>query len=455
MKLMFCVTAGTLAAASVAGAQGAGGAPQRITYDDAVAIALRQNISVKQAENATQLGDATVAQQQKQFLPNLSLSVSGSNNVGRNFSQSEGSIINQQSQALSTGLSSSLTLFDGGKNISALRSARADQEASEQDLARTKQSAVFTVASNFLALTNANEQLKVQEENLTALQNQERQIDAFVKAGSRPVADLYQQQASVANAQLAVVQAQRAVELAKVDLIQTLQLDPTGTYDFVATAAAEAAMSKTYNLDSLVRQAYTNRADLAAQSARVEAAGQDVRAAAASRLPTISLTGSYSTAYNSATDLSLANQLDQRRGGAVGIGISIPLFDRGGTSAAEQRAEIAQSNAQLALSQQRQAIALDVRRAYLDFTSAKQQLTAATAQLAAAQKAVEATQARYKVGAATLVEVSQAQAQEVSAASAVATARNNLVLQKKAIDYAVGGLTGSGTDEERAEKDRD
>ena len=445
MKLMFCLTAGTLAAASVAGAQTGGAGPQHITYDDAVAIALRQNVTVKQAENATQLSDATVRQQQKAFLPSLSVSVSGSNNVGRNFSQSEGTIINQQSQALSSGLSSSLTLFDGGKNISALRSARADQEATEQDLTRTRQSAVFTVASNFVSLTNANEQLKVQAENLTSLQSQEQQIEAFVKAGSRPVADLYQQQASVANAQLAVAQAQRAVELAKVDLIQTLQLDPTGTYDFVAPAATDAAMTRTYNLDSLVTLAYANRADLAAESARVEAAGQDVRAAAAGKLPTVSVTGSYSTAYNSATDLSLASQLDQRRGGGIGIGVSIPLFDRGSASAAEQRAQIARSNAQLQMSQQKQAIALDVRRAYLDFGSAKQQLTAATAQLAAARKAVEATQARYKVGAATLVEVSQAQAQEVSAASALATARNNLVLQEKAIDYAVGG-TDKGRD---------
>jgi outer membrane protein len=434
MKLMFCLTAGTLAAASVAGAQ----ARQRITYDDAVAIALKQNISVKQAENATQLSDATVKQQQKQFLPNLSLNVSGSNNVGRSFSQTEGAVIDQQSQALSSGLSTSLTLFDGGKNLSALRSARADEEASQQDLTRTRQSAVFTVTSNFVSLTNANEQLKVQEENLTALQSQQQQIEAFVKAGSRPMADLYQQQALVANAQLAVAQAQRAVELAKVDLIQTLQLAPTGSYDFVGPALTDAAMSRTYDLDSLVALAYTNRADLAAQSARVEAAGQDAKVAAAGKLPTISLTGSYNTAYSSAADLSLANQLDQRRGGGIGIGISIPLFDRGSSSAAEQKAAIAESNAQLALSQQRQAIALDVRRAYLDFTSAKQQLTAATAQLAAAQKAVEATQARYKVGAATLVEVSQAQAQEVQAASAVATPRNNIVLQEKAIGFATG-----------------
>ena len=37
----------------------------------------------------------------------------------------------------------------------------------------------------------------------------------------------------VASAKLAVVQATRAVELANIDLIQALQLDATGTYDFV------------------------------------------------------------------------------------------------------------------------------------------------------------------------------------------------------------------------------
>jgi outer membrane protein len=58
----------------------------------------------------------------------------------------------------------------------------------------------FTVASNFLALVQQQEQLRVQRENLAAQEAQEKQIKAFVDAGSRPISDLYQQQATVAAA---------------------------------------------------------------------------------------------------------------------------------------------------------------------------------------------------------------------------------------------------------------
>src|SRR3712207_7835697 len=42
------------------------------------------------------------------------------------------------------------------------------EQASTQDLARTRQTVVFTVASNFLELVAQQEQLRVQQQNLAA-----------------------------------------------------------------------------------------------------------------------------------------------------------------------------------------------------------------------------------------------------------------------------------------------
>ncbi|HSQ30567.1 MAG TPA: TolC family protein [Gemmatimonadaceae bacterium] len=428
------------AAAVAAQAVAAPKAGQPITFADAIAIALKQNVAVRQAANAAALGEATAQQQKIQLLPDLRLSVSGSDNVGRNFSQTEGSIINQQTQSLSSGLSTSLTLFDGGKTRASIRSAESSQDASEQDLARAKQTAVFTVASDYVALSNAQEQLQVQQENLAAQQAQLALIVKFVSAGARPMSDQYQQEATVASARLAVVQASRAVELAKVDLIDVLRLDPATSYDFAAPTLKAREAPPSYRLDSLIARAYGARVDLDAQESRATAAAQEVKVAKASKLPTISVTGSYSSAFNSASELSMADQLDQRRGGSIGVGISIPLFDRGAASVAEQRAQIAEENARLSLDNQKQTIALEVRRAYLDQASAREQLAAAEAQLAAATQSATMTQQRYQAGAATLVEVTQARAQQVQAASAVATARNNLVLQETVMAYYTGAL---------------
>jgi outer membrane protein len=414
-----------------------------VTFDEALKLALKQNTGVRQAQNTAALNSATVTQQKLAFLPSVSLSANTAQDYGRNFNQSEGQITNTTTNTLNAGLSSSVTLFDGMKNVANLRSAQADENASEQDLSRAKQTAVFTVASNFLSLVTQQQQLAVQQQNLTAQEALENQISQFVKAGSRPVSDLYQQQASVASARAAVVTTQNAVELAKVDLIQTLQLDPRGTYEFQAPPMADSTSNAQFDLDSLLNRAFAQRPDLSAEASRVEAAQQDVKAANASKWPTIALTGGYNSGVSSAADAAFLDQLNQRRGGSIGIGISIPIFDRGATQAATERAQIQAENANLALATQRQQVALEVRRAYLDYTAAQQQLAAADAQQKAAALAVSTTQQRYQVGAATLVEVTQARSTQVQAQSAYINAKNNLVFQQSLMSYYTGELDPS------------
>lgn len=417
-----------------------------VTFSDAVSIALKQNTTVRQALNATAANAAAVRQARLQFLPNLNLNLNNGLDVGRNFSQNEGRIVEQTTQSLNTGVSSSVTIFDGFRNVANLNAAKAAEQAGEQDLARSRQTVVFTVASNFLSLVAQQEQLRVQEENLAALELQERQIKVFVDAGARPISDLYSQQAATANAKLSVVNARRALELAKVDLIQTLQLDPAGTYDFIApdvTATEAAATSRIHDLGALVAQAYQKRMDLDAQEARVEAAEQGARASGSGKWPTISLSAGYNTGFNSATDQPFAEQLNERRGGSLSVGVSIPLFDRGATSVAEQRARIQEDNARIELEKQRRQVALEVRRAYLDHQAAQEQLKAARAQKEAADQAVKATQERYRVGASTLVELTQARASQVQAAGSLVNARYTLVFQDALMEYYTGALNPS------------
>jgi outer membrane protein len=220
-----------------------------------------------------------------------------------------------------------------------------------------------------------------------------------------------------------------------------LQLDPRGTYDFAPPPLDTTTKTPVaFSLDSLLSRAVGQRSDLFAQQSLVGAASQSVKAAKGSRWPALSLSAGYNSAYNSATDLGFTDQLDQRRGGSISLGVSIPLWDRGSTDLATQRAQIAEDNARLDLKNRQQQIGLEVRRAYLDYRAATQQLDAAEAQLRAAQLALESSQQRYNVGAATLLEVTQARAAQFQAASALISARYGLLFQKTLIGYYVGDL---------------
>lgn len=415
-------------------------APQKVTFADAIQIALKQNLTVRQMENNLLVQQATANQARNNLLPDFSFRTNASDNVGQQFNSNIGKLTTQQTQSVSPNVSSSFLVYDASRTTSNIRSARENANALTMDVTRTKQTAVFTVASDFVALVSAQSQLDVQRENLVALQAQLDQIQQFANAGARPISDLYQQRANVASAQLSVTQADQSVEIAKINLIQALQLDPAKEYEFVAPTIPDVATTRAFRLDSLVAVAYAKRPDIAAERARVAAAIQDVRGARAGRMPSVSASVSYGTNWNSASDSGLFNQFTQRRGGGVGLQFTLPIFDRGSVRLAEQRANIAEENANLALLNQQQTVALEVRRAWLSVRSAQQQLVAATAQQVAAQQALDAVQQRYNVGAATLLEITQSRSQLVNALSALSTAKYNLVLTQAVLAYYTGEL---------------
>lgn len=414
-----------------------------ITLQDAIRIALAQNNAVRFARNSLLLDSLAIRSAKNAFLPNLSASSSASQAVangqgGNPFSAS-------------IGASSGITIYNGGQNRNILSQARTNAAAGVEDVTRTRQSVVFAVASDYLALITQQQQLRVQQENLTAQEQELTQLQEFVRRETRPIGDLYQQQAAVAATRLAMVNARRATEVAKVNLIQELVLDPRLEYTFATsvdgTAAAPvdttAPTPHVFNLDSLISVAFQQRVDLRAQALRVQAAQTEIAIAEGGRKPTVSGSAGYGTGYNSGSDEGFATQLNQRRGGSVGVNVSVPILDRGAVSIARQRAQVQLENELLTMRDLEQSVALDVRRAYLDYISAGEQFAAAAAQQRAAALALQAAQARYRVGLATLVEVTLARATLIQAQSAVVSARSSLIFQQALMSYYTGVLDPS------------
>jgi outer membrane protein len=351
-------------------------------------------------------------------------------------------MISRTTRSLNLGLSSSMTLFDGFGNVASLRQARLTRQASGGDVERARQTVVYDVIQAYLTLIAQQQQVEVQRNDLAAQELQEQQVDFYVRAGKRTIGDLYTQQAATAAARLALLQAQRDYEVGQVGLIRTLQLDPRGDYVFTTPAAGDSVPPESvYELQALLDRAFAQRADLRAAEARLAASRQGVRAAQARFWPSLSLSGSYGSNYSSTAAGSVSNQLDDRRSGSVGLSVSLPLFDRLGSYDQMKQAQIQQDDAQLSLDDLRQEVALEVRRARLDYRTAHATLREARASLRAATQALEAVTERYGAGGATMLELTQARAMQLQAASTEITAHYTALLQQKLLDYYVGGLS--------------
>ena len=108
---------------------------------------------------------------------------------------------------------------------------------------------------------------------------------------------------------------------------------------------------------------------------------------------------------------------DQNTSKAFSINLSIPIFNRLNSSTSIQASRIEFKNAELALEDTKLNIIQEVTQAYTDYTSFIKQYEASKKTELFREKAFETQQERYNVGASTLIELSQAQANYVSAKS--------------------------------------
>ncbi len=428
-----------------------------ITVQEAIRIGLEQNVALRRQQNSVLQQRETLSAQQNSFLPTLGLSTGTAQSYGR--SVEENRLVNQTSESFNIGAAASVNLFNGFADVAGVEQAQAALEASRLLQDRSEQTVVFNVATGFLNVLVQREQIRVLQQTLDEQRAQLARVQLLIDAGSRPESERYQQVAQLAQAELNLINAQREAEVAEAQLIQTLQLDPFGRYTFVIPelpALDETAVEpEDYNLAALLRQAIAERPDVQAQQASIRAAEQGMRIARSSRLPRVSMSAQYGTAWSSAFQVpafdgqgnltglqtvQFFDQFDQRRGGSISFSVSLPLFDAFAARNNTQRARLRVESERLGLADLRQGVATQVRQAYLDYLSYEKQVEVAGVQVESARRALDAVQQRYDVGAATLLEVTQAQTFLTQAQSSQLRALYSFYFQEKLIEYYLGAL---------------
>ncbi len=434
---------------------------QRITFDDAVSIALDRNVELKKAENDVSLQRRVVAREKADFLPNLNISARPSRSWGLTFDQTSLRLVSQTSDFLSLGASSSINLFNGFGDVASLREAQHTLTSNSLTFERQQQTVFFNVIQSYLQVLLDGERVVIRQEDVEAQMQQLRRIEEFTRVGSRPVSDLYQQQANVANSELQLLEAEQALQLSKVRLIQVLELDPMGDYEFDAPSRDELDLSASaYDLESLLRGAFEARKDLTALDETILAADQGIRIAKSNRYPSLTLSGGGGTSYSSLREeplldplgnfigtrrIPFGDQLTDNRSGSVTLSLNVPVFNRLLTRTGIEQAKVRYSNLSLDRQNLQQNIALEVRQSYLDYLTSVKRLDVTEKQLRASRQAEQVERERYDIGASTLVELTQARATLVDSESQRAQAVYQFIFQQKVIEYYLGTLNPSET----------
>jgi len=422
-----------------------------ITLEDAIEIALENNYQLKQAENNLTASDYAVRNAQADFLPSVSASYNGTRRIGQQFDQTTVTFDTFTTNSMGGNINSSVTLFNGFSNINSLRSANVSRSIQVEDNQRLRENIIFTTASRFLQVVLNQELLKISEENLSVSEQQYERIEAQVEVGRSPNVDLLNQASVVANEELAVIQGENALESSYAQLMRIMQ-DESGTeYNLMMPEIDDLElMPFELNLQELIQTALQNRRDLRAQELTIERNQYDENIARANLLPTISaslgISGSYNDRFRDidGSPLGFSDQFfDRNVNRFIGFNVQIPIFDNLNRRTSLQNSKITLKNSQLEMENIRFQVNEEVRQAYNDYMSIVKELDSTEKALTAAERAYETEFQRYEVGASTLIELNQANANYVQAQSNRIQTIYNFVFQEKLLDFYLGQLTAS------------
>ncbi len=416
---------------------------QSLSLEEAIRIGLENSIDLERARHNVERAKISQNDAEMDFLPNLNSNISGSRGLGRQFDQEALGFVNQSVTSLSSNIQSNVTLFNGFRNINALRQSRAGVESSEERYQRSRERVIFEVSSAYLQVLLNQNLLQITKDNVETAQKQLQQVEAQVEVGMRPVVDLFNQQAALANAELQAIRSENTLNISITNLIGILRLDPLSDYDFVSPDIdAESITPQNIDLATLVDQAMQNRSDLRATELDIAMQRYNLEIARGARYPTLSANASVSTSYRDTNPFDFSDQFwDQNINRGVGMSLSIPIFTRFSIRNNIQRQQLAYKDAKLDLDALKIGVFQEVRQAYNDYIGLSKELEATSAAFRAAERAFETEQERYNVGSATLIELTEANNRFVQAQTDKIIAEYQFVFQEKLLEFYLGRLT--------------
>ena len=274
---------------------------EKWSLEKCITYALENNIQVRQNILNKQIAEEDLKQSKYNILPNLNGSATHIYNFGQTIDPFTNTFATTRVQSNQLALSSSMTLFDGLRNINNVKLNQAQVESSKYGLEALKNDITINVANAYLIILFNKEIARTAENQLQVTEIQIERIEKQVNAGSMPQGNLQEIQAQYATEELTLVNAQNQLKLSKINLAQLLNLDNAEDFEVVVPDLSDfQGVSELITPGALYETALDIMPEIKRAEYDLYAAEKSKSLAKGGYYPTLSLSGSVGSGYSGA-----------------------------------------------------------------------------------------------------------------------------------------------------------
>ncbi len=336
------------------------------------------------------------------------------------------------------GVTLSQLVTDFGRTVNLVSSSKLLEKAQNANALATTEDIVLAADQAFYNALQAEALLKVAQQTVTTRQSVEHQIDELTKSKLKSTLDLAFAEVNLSQAKLLLLDAQNNVDSTVAALSAVLGFDKEVRYELTEEDAQPP--SPPQDVDVLINTALQQRPDLQALTYGQQAAEKFRRAQRDQLFPTISALGMAggSPVRPDCFGGCFSNYFISPWYGAVGVNMSVPIFNgflfTAQASEANYRAKAAAENTR----DLRDRVVRDVRTAWLSANTAFQRVGVEAELAKEADLGLSLAQGRYQLGLGSIVELSQAQLQQTDAAIGYVNSQYQYRLSLSNLNFEIG-----------------
>lgn len=410
------------------------------SLSNCINYALAQNIQVRKSSLNSESSRVNSEQADAQKLPSLSASVRQNFSWSNREDMTTGTSSFSGSSNNNLSLSSGITLYNGMKLTNRAEQARLDLRSSLLNTETIRESVSLGILNAFLQVLFTGEQVKNSGRQVEATTQQLNLAKERLDMKIISMSDYLQVKSQLANEKLSLTNAQNQNAIAKVNLMQLMEL-PVDNEFMVKEPVMEEMINK--NLTPEAQEVYAIALGIKPQVQSAELAKQsavlDEKIARANYLPTLSADAGLSTGYSSFSNESgYWSEIGNALSPSAGLSLSIPIFQRKQAKSSVALAKISLQNAELDEINTKNQLRKEIEQACLDVVSAQSEFESSKENYQSVMESYALAEEKFKQGLINSVDFLFEKTSQIVAESQLLQSRYNLIFSYKILDFYSG-----------------
>lgn len=373
---------------------------EKLTYKDCLNLAIKNNLSIKNASISEKIAVYKYRTNVGQLLPIITGNVDNKYSWGREIDPTTNTFIDDNLKAYTGNVTGLMTLFSGFYNLKAIQSAKQEVEINKALQQKIQNEITIELSQKFIEILYFQELILANKEQILGSEKQLEFAKLKFESGVISESEVFKIQSQKASEELVLVTNENRLNLNEIELKQLLNIPLEKKIELIKPAFLVAEKSKLDENDfEITKKAVAINPSYLMSKWIENKAKTEIALARSAKMPVLNLKYTYGSNFSDSDPLvSYNDQINNNLASVLKLSLIVPIFNQFETTFKIKQNKLNYEQAKLETKMEENRLSKVILLAINDTKAANKKQETSTIAFEFAKKSYEADVLKYELG---------------------------------------------------------